>query len=279
MNGGQALQGVLGEALAQNAKVHLLGEALELSPATHGLLERHPERVHLLPAVDSALTGIAVGMALGGARPVVELAGPQSLHGAIQQLGQEAASATGEFSAPVILRVPVAPGEVLPLSLLLAIPGVTLGVASSALEARDLLVDALGASGPVVLLEPRWLLDRPVKEAERLPLGTARIVRSGDHCSLVCWGEGVRAAREAADLLSTEGIEAEVIDLRCLSPLDTELISESISRTGRAVFVSPFPGLFDMVLETAFLRLESPPLSCTARATSIVDAARQSVFY
>ena len=279
MNGGQALHGVLGEALAQNAKVHLLGEALELSPATHGLLERHPERVHLLPAVDSALTGIAVGMALGGARPVVELAGPQSLHGAIQQLGQEGASVTGEFSAPVILRVPIAPGETIPLSLLLAIPGITVGVASSALEARDLLVAALDASGPVVLLEPRWLLDRPLKDAEVLPLGTARVIRPGDHCSLICWGEGVRAAREAADLLSTEGIEAEVVDLRCLCPLDTDLISESIGRTGRAVMVSPFPGLLDTVFEAAFLRLESPPLSCTSRAKAIVDTARRSVFY
>jgi pyruvate dehydrogenase E1 component beta subunit len=279
MNGGQALNTVLSEALSGGSKVHILGEALELSPATHGLLEQHPERVHLLPAVDSALAGIAVGMALGGARPIVEMAGPQALHGVVQQLCQEATALGGEFTAPVVLRVPIAPGETIPLALFLGTPGIAVAVASSATEARDLLKASLDARGPVVLFEPRWLLDRPVQDTESLPLGTARVLRKGEHCSLVCWGEGVHAARHAADRLSTEGIEAEIIDLRCLQPLDSTLLAERLQATGRAILVDPVAGLLETVLGRAFLHLESPPSSCEPRAESIVRAVRESVFY
>jgi pyruvate dehydrogenase E1 component beta subunit len=224
-----------------------------------------------------------VGMALGGACPVVELAGPQALHGVVQQLGQEAAMLSGEFAATVVLRVPIAPGESIPLSLLLGTPGITVAVASSATEARDLLAASLSASGPVVLFEPRWLLGRPVASGaqvqEALPLGSARVLREGEHCSLFCWGEGVSAARTAANRLSTQGIEAEIIDLRCLQPLDLGLLGERLQRTGRAILVGPLTGLLEAILESAFLHLESPPTSCEARAESIVQAVNTSVFY
>ena len=279
MNGGQAIHSVLSKALAASSNVHLLGEALELSPATHGLLQQYPEQVHLLPAVDTALAGIAVGMAMGGATVVVELAGPHSLPAMVQQLIQETPQSGSEFTTSIILRVPWAPGESLPLGPYLGTDGLTIAVASSASEARDLLQSALESTGPTILIEPRWLLEHPVKEIEPLALNQAKITRNGTHCTLLCWGAGHRAAHQAADRLSTEGIEVEILDLRCLQPLDLSALSESVRRTGRPILVGNLPGMMDGLLTSAFLRLESPPVTCADELGSILSAVRQSVYY
>ena len=102
-------------------------------------MAKHTDQVHLLPAADATLIGVAVGMAIGGYRPVVELAGTTALWGAVQQLGQEAAAIGGEFSAPVVVRVPVGAEGFDPTPLLTAVTGLTVACGSTPSDAASLL--------------------------------------------------------------------------------------------------------------------------------------------
>ncbi len=281
MNGAQRIHDVLANALARDKRVQVLGEALPLSPASAGLLAACPAQVHLLPAADATLIGVAVGMAIGGHRPVVELAGTSALWGALQQLGQEAAAIAGEFSAPVVVRVPVGPNGFDPTPLLTAVPGLSVACASTPTDAAALLQAALTHSGPTVLLEPMTVLADTggPSELPEVPLGSARVVREGRHVTVLAWGEGVAAAEKAANTLAAEDIEAEVVDLRSLSPLDSETIGASVRKTGRCVLVGAGSAALITAIRAAFLRLESPPTTATATAGRIVEAARSAVHY
>lgn len=278
MNGAQATRSVLSSALSGGARVRVLGEAVELSPATRGLLAAHPERVHLLPAADASLVGLAVGMALGGDRPVVELAGPEALPAAFAQLAQEAAPVSGDYRAPVVVRVPVAPGADAGLGPLLAVPGLQVAVASSPAEAGQLLEAALEASGPVVLVEPAAALAAGPGAQDALPLGAARVLREGEHATLLAVGDGVNAALDAADALAADGISVDVVDLRSLAPLDLDTLGARVQHTGRPVLVGVPAAALPAVLQAAFLRLESPP-ELVAADGDVVAAVHRSLSY
>lgn len=292
MNASQAIHGLLSRALTQaspSQPVHVLGEALELSPATQGLLALAPARVHLLPAADASLVGLGVGLALSGARPVIELSGPDALWGILQQLGQEAAplrAAGGEFSAPLVIRVPFAPNEALPLDLLAGLSGITVACAADADDLVAMLQAALLSPNPVVLLESRALLGAPVhdshpsaSEAPR-PLHQARLLREGTDATVLSWGPAAAvAARAAADALANDGISTEILDLRCLSPLDEDAVGQSVRKTGRPLLVGcPERTLFAAV-RAAFLRLESPPAAVPDDAPALTEAIRRAVHY
>jgi pyruvate dehydrogenase E1 component beta subunit len=265
--------------VAEHPSVHILGEAVELSPTTTGLMGAHPDRVHLLPAADATLVGTAVGMALTGAQPIVELSGGPALWGALQQLAQEAAALTGdEYAVPVVARVPLAPGESAPLDLLAHIDGLTVAVAGSADDAAELLEAALSVRGPVVLFEPAEAMSRSGGSGG-LALGRAHKLRDGDHVSLLALGAGVGAALKAADALSQQGISADVVDLRTLSPLDVETVGASIRHTGRAVFVGTSAGSVTTAIEAAFLRLESPPRTAAPNVEAIASAVHAALSY
>lgn len=279
MTGAERIRSVLSESLAQSDTVHVLGEAVALSPATTGLMAEHPDQVHLLPAADATLIGVAVGMAIGGKRPVVELAHPAALWGALQQLGQEAAAIDGEFSAPVVVRVPVGDGET-PHPPLTGIDGLTVASPSTPEDAGALLLAALKADGPVVLLEPRSVLAAPAGNNEGVAvLGQASIVRAGTHVTALAWGDGVHEATKAATILAGEDIDLEVIDLRTLAPLDVDTIGESTRRTGRVVVVGAETTALTSAVQAAFLRLESPPAQAKATAADIAAKARAAVHY
>ena len=279
MNGAQAIHGILSEALASDKRVQVLGEALPLSPAASGLLEAHADQVHLLPAADATLIGVAVGMAIGGQRPVVELAGTSAIWGAIQQLGQEAAAIGGEFSAPVVVRVPVGEDGFDPTPLLSAVPGLSIACGASPESAAGLLKAALGHSGPTVLLESVKMLAESSSGAAEITLGQAEVVRAGEHVTIIAWGDGVAASTKAANILAGEGISAEVVDLCSLAPLDAETIGTSIRKTGRVVLSGEGASALITAVQSAFLRLESPPTIAAASAGRIVDAAREAVHY
>ncbi|MFT5685067.1 MAG: pyruvate/2-oxoglutarate/acetoin dehydrogenase E1 component [Myxococcota bacterium] len=278
MNATQAIHGLLSAAL-KSGNAHILGEALELSPATSGLLALSPDQVHLLPAADATLIGIAVGLAMSGARPVIELAGPDAVWGILQQLGQEAALLTGEFAGSVIIRVPLAPGESAPVAALAALPGVTLAAPSSGAQAAGILAAALKGRGTVVILEAREQLREGVAAVPDVRLGEAEVVRAGEHVSVLAWGRGVAAALSAAETLSDEGIEAEVIDLRTINPLDTATIAASVNKTGRPVLAGCPESVLSAAVRAAFLRLESPPEIASADEAEIIRAVRASVSY
>jgi pyruvate dehydrogenase E1 component beta subunit len=275
MNGAQAIHGVLSSALQSNQQVHVLGEALELSPATQGLMALSPKQAHLLPASDGTLTGLATGMALAGHRPVVELAGPAALWGALQQLGQEAAAAHGEFNAPIVLRVPFAPGEVDLSAILMALPGVVVAIPSGPDELAGMLRTALQATGPVVILEARSVLAARGTGVDTLvAFGHAALRREGAHASILACGDEVLTATAAADDLATEGHEVDVLDLGTLSPLDLETVGRSVDKTGRPILVGAAAAVLPQVLHRSFLRLESPPATCAGTAQAIAQAVR-----
>jgi 2-oxoisovalerate dehydrogenase E1 component beta subunit len=276
------LPAALRALLTDDPRVHLLGEAVDLSPATAGLRAAFPGRVHLLPAADATLTGIAVGMAFGGARPIVELSGPASIWGALQQLGQEAAPArrAGEFRCGVVLRVPVGPGEPLPLDLLAGVPELGVAVASSAQDAVDLLRSALAGDQPVVIFEPAMALARPAAAGTPArSIGAARLAREGDRATLLAHGDGVAVALAAAERLAGEGVEIEVLDLGSLQPLDRAALSERVQRTGRALVVGGPLGLLSTVTELAFLRLEAPPVVVPAELEAVTAALRLALSF
>jgi len=279
MTGDRALSAALSAALRDDPSVRVLGEALELSVATAGLRAQAPERVHRMPASDAGLVGVAVGMAWAGARPVVELAGPEALWGAAQQLGQEAAASRGEFTAPVVVRVPMVPGAPDPSALLLGIQGLTVAAAGQPGEAAALLRAALRAQGPVVLLEPVEVLADSVQDLPELPLGRARVLREGAQVTTLAWGAGVRAALAAAEALAAEGLALEVVDLRTLAPLDLETVGGSVRKTGRVLLVGASGAALVGAVRAAFLRLEAPPAEVAADATAIAEAARAALAY
>ena len=277
MIGAQHIEKVLSEAMAANDSIHLVGESLPLSPACSALLVQHPERCHLLPAADASLVGIAIGLAIAGKTPVVELSGPEALWGALQQLGQETAGLTGEFSSTMVLRVPMGPEAMDPSPLLNGMPHIQVGSPSEAADAGAWVQTALNSSGVTVLLEPLEVLGGTGGSAGEGR--EARIVEEGQHVTLVAWGHGVQAAKGAAKLLRQEQISAEVIDLRSLSPIDTETIAQSVHKTGRVVVVGGSASLLSETTQAAFLRLESPPVQVEQSANAIASKARAAVQY
>ncbi len=277
MIGAQHIEKVLSDAMAANDTVHLVGESLPLSPACSGLLVQYPERCHLLPAADASLVGVGIGLALAGKTPVVELAGPEALWGAIQQLGQETLALNGEFSANMILRVPLGPDAMDPTPLLNGMPHSHVASPAEAADAGALVQTALSSAGITVILEPLEVLGASGGTA-----GTghqARVAEEGQHVTLLAWGHGVQAAKGAAKILRQDQISAEVIDIRSLSPLDPETVAQSVNKTGRVVVIGGSANMLSETIQTAFLRLESPPVQVGQSANAIASKARAAVQY
>lgn len=285
-----AIRGTLFAAMQDDERVILLGEnvgrAGGIGGTSAGLLEAFgEERVLDLPVAERGTVGLAVGLALAGKRPVVELSSSSRLLAVLEPLA-EAAALGGDFSAPVVVRLPIGheAGDRVDRPLAdLDIPGLRVVCASSAACAVALLKAALESDGPTVILEPRALYGsrRPSSE----PAGfSSTVARPGEHVTLAAFGSAVGAALEAAAQLEAEGISAEVLDLVSLSPLDAEALGASVRRTGRLVAVHPAePALAAKIqrsaTESAFLYLESPPASATATAEDAAQTARTSVFY
>lgn len=289
-----AIRTVLDEALAASSDVVLLGETVGRmgghAGTTTGLLATHgPDRVRDLPVSDRGTLGLALGLALAGKRPVVELAGTHRLLAGLEVLAEAAAIASRrDFAAPLVVRVPYgteAGATDAPIGPALArIPGLTVVCASDAGTAAGLLRSALTAQGPVVLLEPRVAMnERSAVGTEALPF-TARTLRSGDHVTIAAWGNGVEPALQAAESLASEGLSAEVLDLVALSPIDRDTLAASIQRTGRLVVVHPDdPALADAAraigLDEAFLFLESPLARASEAPEAVARVARASITY
>ena len=277
MTGSESIAQTLHEAMTKSTGIHLLGEALPLSGAAAPLLSAHPDQCHLLPASDATLVGTAIGIAISGAKAVVELSGPEALWGAIQQLGQESAALHGEFLTTLVIRVPLRPGSPNPLPLFDGLEHIRVASPASPADAGALFQAALDTPGVTVLLESVSILAEAGGIAGEARLGAASVTSEGAHLTIAAWGDGVQAAQRAARSLRTEGIDAEVIDLRSLSPLDTATIKQSVHKTGRIVVVNGSPQMLQSVTDHAFLRLESPPANATP--DQILSKARAAVHY
>ena len=296
----RAIRDTLDELLITHDHTLVMGEAVGglggVCGTTDGLLAAHgPERVVDTPLSESGLLGVAAGLAMGGRLPILELPSAGRVTGALDQLLGEIATLAqrtgGEFIAPLILRLPCGPAGSLSedsvAGLLSATPGLTVACPSTPTDAVGLLRSAARHRGPVVLLEPIALYNsRGVETDEPVALGSARTVRPGHHVTLLAWGTGVATAVAAADASAAEGIEAEVIDLRSLSPLDVGAIAESVRRTGRVLVVEsgrPDRALSDRLLrvasDAAFLYLESPPAVASGGVDQVAATLQGSVHF
>jgi pyruvate dehydrogenase E1 component beta subunit len=255
----EALNLALEQALAKDARVFLLGEDIAdasgggVLGVTAGLSTKFgDDRVIDTPISEAAIVGAAIGAALDGRRPVAEIMMMDFLPIALDQLANNAAKARymtgGRTTAPITVLTQVLSGMGTGAThsqslehMLLGIPGLKVVIPSSPADAKGLLTTAIFDDDPVVFMEPVKLLGTrgPVEEAEySIPFGQARVARAGTDVTVVSYGWGVPLSVGAADELESEGISAEVLDLRTLLPLDTQAVLDSVRRTRRAVVVT-----------------------------------------
>jgi 2-oxoisovalerate dehydrogenase E1 component len=216
---------------------------------TRGLAERFPDRVRDTPIAETAIVGLAIGAAMAGMRPVVEVMYLDFIGVCFDQLMNQAAKlhfmTGGNASLPLVVRTQFGAGRSSgsqhsqSLEALLAhLPGLTVVMPSTPAEAYGLLRAAIADPNPVVVIENRRLYGQRGPRPERgalVPIGRARIVRPGRHVTLVSYSRLVHECLASAEELATEGVEVEVIDLRTVSPLDRATVLASLERSGRLV--------------------------------------------
>ena len=286
MNLISAVNHTLDLELGRDESVVVFGEDVGLEGgvfrATVGLQQKYGEkRVFDTPLAESAIIGTAVGMAINGLRPVAEIQFSGFIYPAYNQIISHVARmrnrTRGRFSLPMVIRMPHGGGikalehhsESLD-TLLGHIPGLKVVTPSTPYDAKGLLLSAIRDEDPVIFLEPskiyRAFRQEVPEEDYTIPIGKAKVLREGTDVTVVSWGAYVHEVLKAAELLAEEGISAEVIDLRTISPIDRDAILESVKKTGRFVAVheaaksfGPGAELIALVNEGAFLYLEAPP--------------------
>lgn len=217
---------------------------------TLGLQEKYgPERVMDMPLAESAMTGVAIGAAMTGLRPVLTHQRVDFAIVAMEQMVNQAAKwrymFDGKVKVPLVIRMIIGrgwgqgPQHSQSLQALFAhIPGLKVVMPTTAYDAKGLLISAIEDDNPVIMLEHRWLYgvsDEVPEEMYRVPLGQARIMRDGTDITLAAMSLMSLECLRAAELLDQRGVSAEVIDLRSLRPLDEETLLGSVRRTGRLI--------------------------------------------
>ncbi len=253
----EAVREGLREEMARDPRVVVVGEDVGVLGgvfrATEGLLKEFgPERVIDSPLAESAIVGVAIGMSLNGLRPVAEIQFADFIHSALDQLISEAARmryrSNGGWHCPIVVRVPYGAGVHGGLyhsqsveALLCHIPGLKVVAPSSPYDAKGLLKSAIRDEDPVIFLEHKKLYRLVRGEVPEddyaLPIGKAEVRRPGGDLTVIAYGMMLYLALEAAERLARDGIEAEVVDLRTLAPLDEEAVLASASKTGKVLVV------------------------------------------
>lgn len=287
----EAIRLALGDALAADPRVFLYGQDIAGSfggafKATKGLAERFPGRVLNAPISEDAIAGLAIGAAIEGARPVVEFQFSDFASIAFNQFVNHAGTTywrTGR-PCPLVARLPVGgtPGGgpfhcQMPEAWLSHHPGLVVVAPATVADAYFLLKDAIACPDPVMFLEHKYLYyhlegDVDLAPTERPGLGKAVIRRPGTDCTLISYSGMLHEALKAAEQLAqTHDLDVEVLDLRCLRPLDTATILDSVARTGRCVVATeawPFGGIAAevtaLVAAEAFHHLDAPPMRLAA---------------
>jgi len=282
----QALNLALRQEMEQDDGVIVLGEDVGLDGGvfrvTDGLIAQFgEERVLDTPLAESAIAGMAIGMALYGLKPVCEIQFSGFSYHTFHQIENHAARlrlrSQGRYHVPMVLRAPYG-GGVRALehhsesreAYWAHTPGLKMVIPSGPRSARALLVSAIRDPDPVIFYESKALYrafrEEVPDEAETMPIGRSRIVREGDDLTMIAYGAMMRPALEAAVVLEEqEGIQAEVVDLLTISPLDDELFVQSATKTGRALVIHEAPRSFGpgaeivaRLMEKAFYYLEVP---------------------
>ena len=287
----EAVRAGLREALLSNPLVFLMGEDVGRYGGTYacseGFLEEFgPERIRDTPLSESTFVGAGIGAALGGMRPIVEVMTVNFSLLALDQIVNNAATirhmSGGQFSIPLVVRMATGAGRQVAAQhshslegWYAHIPGIKVLAPATVTDARGMLLAALKEPDPVFIFEHAYLYPMEGEIDEHaLPVDTvnAALRRQGKDVSLITFGGSLWKALQAADTLAAEGIEAEVIDLRVLRPLDTRTILASVRNTHRAVIIDEAwrTGSFAaevsaQIMEGAFYDLDAP----VARVCSI----------
>lgn len=256
----QALNAALRRCLADDPRTLVFGEDVGrlggVFRVTDGLQrEFGEERVFDTPLAESAIVGISVGLAMAGWRPVPEIQFDGFSYPALDQVLTHLAKyhfrSRGAYPMPVTLRLPSFGGiggpehhSESPETLYAHTAGLKVVSPSSPQEAFDLLLASVADPDPVIFLEPKaryWSRQEVRLEPGGLPLGRARILRRGQHATLISWGAMVARCLEAAQAAAEDGVSLTVVDLRSLVPLDEQALVEAVGATARAVVVQEAP--------------------------------------
>jgi pyruvate dehydrogenase E1 component beta subunit len=283
----EALRDAMAAEMRRDDNVFLLGEEVAQYQGAYkisqGLLDEFgPRRIIDTPITEHGFTGMAVGAALTGLRPIVEFMTFNFAMQAIDQIINSAAKTLymsgGQMGCPIVFRGPngaasrvAAQHSQCYASWYAHVPGLKVVAPWSAADAKGLLRAAIRDPNPVIVLENEILygqhFDCPTDEDFILPIGRAKVEREGEHVTIVAFSIMVGVAMQAAEKLAEQGISAEVINLRSLRPLDTETIVASVKKTNRLVSVEegwPFAGigaeLAMQITEHAFDWLDAPPV-------------------
>ncbi|WP_022707690.1 MULTISPECIES: pyruvate dehydrogenase complex E1 component subunit beta [Paracoccus] len=296
----EALREAMAEEMRRDENVLLMGEEVgEYQGAykiSQGLLDEFSERrVVDTPISEIGFTGIATGAAFAGLRPIVEFMTFNFAMQAIDHIINSAAKTLymsgGQMGCPIVFRGPNGAAARVGAqhsqdyaAWYSAIPGLKVVMPYSAADAKGLLKQAIRDPNPVIFLENEILYGRsfevPDLEDFTIPFGKARIARKGADVTIVSFGIGMSHSLEAAEKLAEQGIDAEVIDLRTLRPLDYGTIIESVKKTNRLVTVEEgFPvgsignHISAYVMENAFDWLDAPVINCTGKDVPMPYAA------
>lgn len=285
-----AINDALRLALHEDERVVVMGEDVAqlggVFRVTAGLRDAFGEaRVVDTPLSETGIIGAAIGMALGGMRPVPEIQFGDFIYPAVDQLVNEAAKyryrSGGEFTCPMVVRVPVGGGirgglyhSQTPETLFIHTAGLKVVYPSNPYDAKGLLLSAIQDNDPVLFFEPKRVyralkMDVPA-EPYTVELSRCRVVREGTDVTVVAWGAMLFEALAAAEEVAAQGVNAEVIDVRTLWPLDMDTITESVQKTSRLVIVHEAAKacgfgaeLVALICEKAFVYLDAPPKRVT----------------
>jgi 2-oxoisovalerate dehydrogenase E1 component beta subunit len=292
----RALNAGLRKALEDNPKAIIMGEDVGklggVFRVTDGLQKDFGEdRVMDTPLAESGIIGTAVGLAMRGYRPICEIQFDGFVFPAYDQIVSQLAKlhyrSGGQVKMPVVVRIPFGGGigavehhSESPEALFAHIAGLKVVACSNAADAYTMIQQAVASDDPVMFFEPKrryWEkaeVDFEAPLADAVPLHCARVVRPGRHLTLLAYGPMVKTALAAAKVAADEGHELEVIDVRSLSPIDWETITDSVRHTGRCVTVHEAPVFMGVAAELAaritercFFSLEAPVLRVGGFAT------------
>ncbi|QFT80569.1 2-oxoisovalerate dehydrogenase subunit beta [Roseovarius sp. THAF27] len=296
----EAINAAMAEEMRNDEDVFIMGEEVaEYQGAykiTQGLLDEFgAKRVIDTPITEHGFAGIGVGAAWGGLKPIVEFMTWNFAMQAIDQIINSAAKTNymsgGQLGCSIVFRGPngaaarVAAQHSQDYAAWYShVPGLKVVQPYSAADAKGLLKSAIRDPNPVIFLENEILYGRsfevPVLDDFTIPFGKARIARPGDDVTIVSFGIGMTYALEAADKLAEDGVNAEVIDLRTLRPLDYDTVLASVMKTNRCVTVEEgFPvasmgnHLSAVIMERAFDYLDAPVINCTGKDVPMPYAA------
>ena len=296
----EAIRDAMAEEMRRDETVYLMGEEVaEYQGAykvSQGLLDEFgSKRVIDTPITEHGFTGIAVGSAFAGLRPIVEFMTFNFSMQAIDQIINSAAKTLymsgGQMGAPMVFRGPngaaarVGAQHSQDYAAWYAhIPGLKVVQPYSASDAKGLMKTAIRDDNPVIFLENEILYGKsfevPLLEDYTVPFGKARVWREGTDVTIVSFGIGMQYALEASNQLEAEGVSVEVIDLRSLRPIDYETIINSIKKTNRCLTVEEgFPigsignHLSAVIMERAFDYLDAPVINCTGKDVPMPYAA------